>query len=42
MSETEGTTQVETPTQPVQVGSRTGQVKAFNPRKGIWIYQCSW
>ena len=35
MSETEGTTQVEIPTQPVQVGSRTGQVKAFNPRKGF-------
>ena len=35
MSETEGNTQVETPTQPVQVGSRTGQVKAFNPRKGF-------
>ena len=34
MSETEGTPQVETPTQPVQVGSRTGQVKAFNAKKG--------
>ena len=34
MSETEGTTQVETPTQPIQVGSRTGQVKAFNAKKG--------
>ena len=34
MSETEGTTQVETPVQPVQVGSRTGQVKAFNAKKG--------
>jgi cold shock CspA family protein len=34
MSETDGTTQVETPTQPIQVGSRTGQVKAFNAKKG--------
>jgi cold shock CspA family protein len=34
MSDTEGTTQVETPTEPIQVGSRTGQVKAFNPKKG--------
>ena len=34
MSETEGTPQVETPVQPVQVGSRTGQVKAFNAKKG--------
>lgn len=34
MSETEGTPQVETTAQPVQVGSRTGQVKAFNAKKG--------
>ena len=35
MSETEGTQQVETQTTPVQVGAHTGQVKAFNPRKGF-------
>ena len=34
MSDTEGTTQVVTQTEPVQVGSRTGQVKAFNAKKG--------
>ena len=34
MSETDGNTQVEQTTTPVQVGSQTGQVKAFNPKKG--------
>ena len=34
MSDSEGNTQVDQPTPPVQVGSRTGQVKAFNAKKG--------
>tara|TARA_B100001093_G_C26754333_1_gene982619 strand:- start:763 stop:1305 length:543 start_codon:yes stop_codon:yes gene_type:complete len=33
--ETNTTEQVPVPTTPVQVGSRTGQVKTFNPRKGF-------
>ena len=40
MSDSEGNTQVDQTTPPVQVGSRTGQVKAFNAKKGYGFIRC--